>query len=515
MALVVFTDLVLYVGDHVHTGGLGLAVFFLGVPAVAYAAAERRRPSLRLALVAALLVATALRSLWSPTSGSFATGLGLVLGFVVLMRLPRIHVPEVLTAALRGVVAIPSRVSALLRGSLRVLDGARVGRGIVLPVVVPTALCLAFVLVFALANPVVSHALATGWDALARLVTFPSPGRVFTWLVAAAAAAALLRPALARPRGTEHADTTTIAHEIQLAVARNAFVALNALFAAYHALDATYLWAGSPPPGTTTQAYAHQGAFWLTVALAMLTAVVGVLFRGALAHDARAAKARALAYAWAAQGLLLAIGTYRRIGIHVTKSGLSDLRIVGILGTTLVASGLVLVVWKLHHQRTTTWLLRRQLDAFAIGVVVYVLFPTHLVASHVNVARITSGEYRPLLHMFRQSKEVESAAELLPLLDHPDKRVRQGVAALLEDEREVLAADVASRTWRAYDVASPRTLAALEAARPRLVSTVAGVDPQAARRVLLEISRVANEDRSLEEVWAVRAADGADVRYVQ
>lgn len=515
-ALVVLTDVVLFAGNHAHTGGLGLALFFVAVPAVAFAAA-RVRPSpqrlgARFAIASALLVLAALRSAWSPTIGSVLSGFGLLLAFVVSQRVGRVHVPEVALSALRALPALPSRIASVARGASLLVGRSRFGRSVVLPVAVPVALCLLFVGVFGLANPVVAHALDVALHALSHVLAFPSFARIVVWALAAIGGAALLRPAIVRARGREAADTTSVAGDLQLLVARNALVALNVLFAAYHALDAAYLWAGSPPPGTTTQAYAHQGAFWLTVALAMLTAVVGVLFRGPLAHDARALRVRHLAYAWAAQGLLLAVGTYRRIGIHVAKSGLSDLRIVGILGTTLVATGLVLVLVKLHRGRSWTWLVRRQLDAFALTAVVYALFPTHLVSAKVNVARIAAGEYRPVLHMFRQSKEVESAGELVALLEHDDKRVRQGVAALVESERAMLRNDVeAAGTWRERDVASRRTLAVLDASGARTEEILRGVDPQAARRVLLEISRAANEDRSLEELFAIPAADAADL----
>ena len=148
------------------------------------------------------------------------------------------------------------------------------------------------------------------------------------------------------------------------------------------------------------------------------------------------------------------------------------------------------------------------LDAFAVTLVLYAVFPTHLVSARVNVARIEGGEYPPVLHMFRQSSQPESAAELLPLLHHPDVRVRQGVATLLEREHQSLAAEVAHQgSWRERDVASRRTLAKLDAAGPEIASVLGGVDRSAAREVLLEISRVANDGRSLEELLAVPDAE--------
>src|SRR6185436_8818189 len=142
-----------------------------------------------------------------------------------------------------------------------------------------------------------------------------------------------LRPGIRRSNAVEVAEATSEASAASLAIARNALVALNGLFLLYNALDATYLWAGAPPPGVSERAYAHQGAAWLTLALFVLTAVVGVLFRGALAHDPRARLSRLLAYAWLAQGGVLALGTFRRIAIHVSASGLSNIRILGIAGT--------------------------------------------------------------------------------------------------------------------------------------------------------------------------------------
>jgi hypothetical protein len=515
VAMVVAGDVAFFSSKGATVGGFGLAVLFAAVPIAIIVAARARRMSVRLVVVGALLATIAIRSVLEPTVLTTIAGFGLIGVLAYALRARRSFVPEMVATGLYAIGKLPSRIGAAFAGVRKITSKTKLGSISVLPILVPVVLCAAFVGVFALANPVVAHGVSALWDIVASF-GLPSPLRVFAWLVLAVASISILRPALRLPKGSEEATAEGEATKTSLLVSRNALVGLNALFFAYNALDAAYLWSGRQPAGMTTQQYAHEGAFWLTIALAMLTAVVGVMFRGALAHDVRGKISRALAFAWMAQGLVLAIGTYRRIAIHIAHSGLSDLRIVAILGTTLVACGVALVAYKLKTRRTLTWLVRRQLDAFALTVTLYAIVPTHLVAANVNTSRITSGEYRPLLHMFRQSKQAESAASLVPLLHHDDRRVRQGVAALLLDERDALRTEVDSQhSWRERDIASQRTLAALDAAAPDMEAAIGGVSRSAAKKTLLEISRVANEDRSWEEILAVPEATDTDenVRY--
>lgn len=508
MAIVVVTDLALFAHDRLATGGLGLAVLLVAVPVALVLAARQLRRSRRLVAIASLLVATGLRASYAPTSGTALVGLGLVFAFALTLRSQRSFVPEIVAASVYGIGALGTRVAAAVAGIKRLAARTPVGRLSILPVVVPAGLCAVFLGVFALANPVVAHGISTAWTAVGSWIALPSVGRVLVGSFALVGSTTLLRPSFRSSRAPEVAPPTTEpASGTSLLVARNALVGLNVLFLAYNLLDAAYLWTGTPPAGMRTQQYAHQGAFWLTLALVMLTAVVGVMFRGPLAQDPKAAPGRRLAYVWMAQGLVLALGTYRRIAIHVAYSGLSDLRIVGIAGTTLVVCGVVLVAVKLHRGRTFAWLLRRQLDAFALTIAIYTIFPTHLASAKVNVGRIEAGEYRPLLHMFRQSQEAESAAALTPLLHHSDLRVRQGVAALLETELAQLESDLHERaTWRQKSWGARRTLRALEHARGDIANVLGDVDRKAARGVLLEIAHVANDGSSLEEILAIPSA---------
>jgi hypothetical protein len=515
LGIVVIADLALWAhegreGDgHLALGGFGLALFLTLVPVLLFVAAPAFRRSARLAVIVGMLGLVVLRCALAPTPGVVLTGFALAFAFALALRARRLFVPEAAACAVTAVGLLPSRIRSTFAGLRSLAARTRFGKLSLLPIVVPAALVLAFLGVFALANPLVAHGLATAWAALSRVASVPSFGRVFFWTATLLSGLVLLRPGMRLARGGEHAEANGEASGTSLLVARNALVAQNVLFLGYNALDARYLWAGSAPAGMTTQHYAHAGAFWLTIALVMLTAVIGVMFRGPLAHDARARTARALAYAWIAQGFVLAFGTYRRIAIHIAKSGLSDLRIVGILGTTLVVCGVVLALIKLRRGLTFTWLLRRQLDALAVTTVLYAVAPTHLLSARVNVARVEHGEYRPILHAFRQSHEPESAAALLPLLDHPDVRVREGVAALLDDERSRLHDAAEKRTsWRERDVAASAALRALDGASDRIAAALGPADPDAARHVLLEISRVANEDRSLEELFAIREARG-------
>lgn len=506
LAIVAAIDLALWGSEGFSLGGFGLALVFVTLPLLAFAVVGRWRRSPRLAAIVGLLTVVVVRTVIHPTVLTTLAGLALLLPFALALRARRAFVPEALLSSAASFFKLPSRLVAAVAGVLAIAARTHLGNVAIAPIAVPIALSAIFIGVFALANPLVAGWLDLAAEALLS-IGVPPLGRLVTWSLAALAALALLRPACRLARGLEAADTAPSASTLSVTIGRNVFVSLNLVFLAYHLLDAPFLVGGRPPQGMTTQHYAHAGALWLTVALAMLTAVVGVAFRGALAHDARARAVRALAYVWIAQGLVLALGTYRRIGIHIAHTGLSNLRIVGILGTTLVVVGVILVATKLHRRRTFTWILRRQLDAFALTFVLFAVAPTHWISAQVNVSRLMSGEQGPLLHLGPQSREVESAAVLIPLLGHSDRRVREGVAALLVRERERLRLDVdAARSWRQRNLLSARALATLDASSAQIAATLHGVDADTAREVLRELAEEAASDWSPQQLEEIRDA---------
>ncbi|MBX3232729.1 MAG: DUF4173 domain-containing protein [Labilithrix sp.] len=470
VGLVAVADFALWRQDGLSVGGVGLATFFVLVPLLVLAAARGRRLTLRLAAIGVMLGAVTARSAYAPTVGTTLLGLLGVFALAVAMRQRSSFLTNVAASFGATAVTFPFRIAAAFRGAHRIAAG-RSRRRFTGAILIPIALVGVFVTIFAFANPLVAR-----WVGfVGSAVVLPDPMRLALWGSLAFGAVLLLRPAIHRSFAVEHADSDD-ATEASLAIGRNALVALNVLFLLYNALDATYLWAGAPPPGVTEQAYAHQGAAWLTVALLVLTAVVGVLFHGALAHDPRARLARILAYAWLGQGAVLALGTFRRIAIHVSTSGLSNVRILGIAGTALVAFGLVLIGTKLHRRFTFAWLLRRQLDALVVGLLAFSILPTHLVSARVNVSRILMHRYQPLVNVTEEAAEVESTAALLPLVEHDDERIRRGVAALLLNELDTLRRREQHAGLRDTDLATRKARADLERAEPQLEAVLGDVE---------------------------------------
>jgi hypothetical protein len=506
LAIVLVADLGTWNGTMPVAGGLGLALVYAAVPVFVIGAVTRFRRSRRLVALGAVLSLLVARMAILPADATNLAALACIAALPIVLRQRRASPLEVGATFFTALAAVFSRVGAVIAGVTRIFARFPATRGRALATLVPLGLSLAFVLVFALANPLVAQGLSWAWEVLASLAV-PAPLRVLVSCAVLGAALFLLRPSPLLARDDERAAIDGAASELERVVARNSLAALSVVFVGYLVLDGIHLASGRPPAGMTTQSYAHQGAFWLTVALAMLTGTVGFLFRGALAHDPQAHTVRRLAHGWTLLGLGLAAATYARLGIHIHRSGLSDLRIVGILGITSVLVGMLLTARKLALRRSFRWLMRRQLDALAVAAVVYALLPTHLLSAHVNVARIEAGGYGALLHVVPEARHTESSAVYLALLDHPDVRVRQGVAAVLLREGEALDADLERRvTWREGDLATGRVAHALRDGRARMIEVLGGVEGTDAERTMGMLGNAAALDQPSAVLDDIRAS---------
>jgi len=478
LTLIVVADVAFY-GAAPEISAWGAAGALVVIPLVVLLAARARRWEARAFVTMAALAALAMRCAYAPSLFALTMGALGVGALAIVTRIPGAAVADVLVSLATTALTAPRRILAAHAGLRAVLGGHRARAGErVAQVVVPLGVLALFVGIFGLANPLVARGIA----ATLRALTLPAPSRALLWMGALVCAILLVRPAWRGLSRGSAAVATEGAADGHVTLARNVLLVTNAAFLVENVLDATYLWAGSPPPGMSERAYAHQGAAWLTVAMALMTVVVGVLFRGPLAHDPKARSVRAIALVWLGQGIVLALGAHRRLFIHVQTSGVSSARLLGAFGTTLVAASVVLIGIKLFRRRSFVWLVRQMGDTIALGLVAFVLLPSHQLSAAWNLRRVMAHEYQPLVHVEEEVREAESAPLFLPMLNHDDERIRRGIAALLLDERDALRKARASLRPSDVSLADTRALRALDAATPALDAVLGDVEREDAIR---------------------------------
>jgi Domain of unknown function (DUF4173) len=424
LALIALGDLA-----YVSYNGVGQAITLACVPPLLWFTAQRKLPSTRMALLLLAALLLAARSVYLPTA--FATGVGIValMAFAQVLRMPQLHAPEFLLATAACIVHVPRRFDALVKSLSRATHVADIGAK-----VAGTALAVGLIGLFAsilgLANPALARIFHLVWTW--SIANLPSVTRLSAWLGFLTAGLLLLRPAVKRAFPWQpYVAEDTLTTPLERGFAYATLGGLNLLFCANNLTDARQILQFTPPPGMSTQAYAHGGALWLTLVLVMVNLTVGLLFRGALAVAPALRSARILAYVVLGQSLVLAALTFARMWMHVTVSGLSNLHIFGFLGASLVVFGLFSVAYKLAKAKSLTFLLRRQLEASLVAAVLFALLPTHAIAAHYNVGLLRAGNLNPIVQLTEQAESAESIVMLVPLLDHPNPVVHGGVRALL------------------------------------------------------------------------------------
>jgi hypothetical protein len=461
--VVVFADVFLWNA----WGGLGHALLLVVLGALVLLSSRKICFSTRAVTVGGFLVLVACRSAYQASAATAFVGTGLLVAFAVALRVRRGSTPALLGSVVLTVVGAPKVLHRFAFGASRLLVSRRVVGWNWAAVFIPAGMMLVFGVILTAANPLLERWAGLVWARLTEGVGPTLLFRVVFWGGVCTGGAALIRPSCWRWSLESVLDDARVeaGGPRRHAVVRNLLGGLALLFLAYNGLDAVYLWAGAPPPGMNHTVYAHRGSVWLTVALGLATGTMGAVFRG----GTPVRSLRLLAYGWASQCFVLAAGTFRRISVYINESGLTELRIVGIAGTVLVAVGLALVVVKVARGLSFGWMVGRQLDAFGVAWLLFLVLPTEACAMRFNVERIMRGEDQPLLHLFQQRLTNESVPELVRLLEHPDPVVARGVAALLEARRTVPAAP-AGESWTEWQGAAALARRALSKAEARRVS---------------------------------------------
>jgi hypothetical protein len=256
----------------------------------------------------------------------------------------------------------------------------------------PALLGLPFVILFAVANPVIEVGFEDFFTTLGDFLFALSPGRLSVWCLVAAGLWALLRYRAAPVDGVP-AERIVGAGRARLGgvMLVRCLLVFNALFAVQTLLDAGYFWSGFElPQGMSYAEYAHRGAYPLVATT--LLAIVFILLafhdrRSDAADPARKRLTARLVYVWLAQNLFLLASAAARLELYVEVYQLTYFRVASAIWMLLVALGLGWTAIKLASGRTNAWLIEANLATAAL-VLTLCCFPNFdRLISEYNVER--------------------------------------------------------------------------------------------------------------------------------
>lgn len=413
-------------------------------------------------VVAALLTASALKLVWD---GSVALSLFagvLVSSFVVALEGHAPYVLETLAAPIKAVPAAAMACVSHRRASVARVP-ASAPRGRWLGVVLPAVVVAVFGTIFVMANPDLSGFVRRNgrlaWTRLSTAFQVFSIGELLFWLFIGALTLGLLQPLHERFWKPVWSAATMPAvkepSEAEIAAYRNSLIAAIVLFAVYLVFEFRTLWFREFPEGFYYAGYAHQGAAWLTIALALTSAMLSVMFRASSAHADRLARLRPLAWIWSAENLLLAAAVYNRLWIYIQFNGMTRMRTIGLLGITAVVAGLLLMLRRLARGHGFYWLLQRYAWTVALAVLAYLLLPVDMLVHSYNVRRVVAGDLPPVVQVVAHPIDSSGVLVLPALLDSRNPVIRDGIRAMLAERHLTIREDVQQQRnlgWTAFQV---------------------------------------------------------------
>ena len=477
--LVALADIAIYRGG----GFAGYSLLFGAAPVLLYFGVAKRSVDRSLRVVLPLLLILAARLLWCGDWLEVALGFGL-LG-AVAMSLSG-HRPFVLEAIVFISQTVPAGLMACVPYFESLATRRNGGKKRNWPAIVIPAVALAlFSVIFIMANPDlvtwVGEGLTNAAKALRRWVAefAPGPLEIVFWGGAAWISAGLLRPLLILPfRRDESRTADDAGATARLAPAplyeayRNTLAVVVVLFAVYLGFEFATMWTREFPAGALS-GYCHEGAAWLTVALALATVILSIVFQGRTRHDPRLAVLRRWGAVWSIENFVLAFAVVHRMFIYVDFNGMTRMRTVGLLGIAAVVAGFVLVLVRISRSHSFLWLVRRQLWALAFCVYLYAVLPVDTLVMSYNVRQIMAGDPAPSVQISVHPISAEGLLVLRPLLQSDDAIIREGVRAMLAERLAAFDAGAAPTQrggWSAYQVADELLHGQLHDARSEFAS---------------------------------------------
>ena len=474
LAMIALADVTIYRG-HGYTGcallfAIAPLLLLLGAPPLT---GPRTRHIPSLVAVALLILVLVVKMVWCGWAFHILLGLVLLSAFALALSGTIPYVMELMVFPARMMMGGLLGLTAYARLAQRPRWGRwewRLGRAGLLSILLPLVAFMAFSGLFVLANPDLLDSFGRRVERVLTafrewLIDFsPHPLEMMFWLVIGSITLALLRPLLSRPlfeelaasEETAKGDSVARSPSHYYAAARNTLVTVLVLFAVYLIFEFKTLWFREFPRDFHYSGYAHQGAAWLTVALALATFVLSLVFRGTILNDPRLNQLRRFAWLWSFENILLAMAVYNRLYIYVGFNGMTRMRIVGILGISAVLVGFLLVLWKIAHNRGFLWLMRRHLWTVSFAIYLFGVLPVDRIVVNYNVGRILEGDSAPSVQITEHEISTEGVLLLAPLLECDDAIVREGVRAYLAqqyEEAEALQEQRARHGWTSFQFA--------------------------------------------------------------
>lgn len=460
--LVLVADLTIYRGE----GYAGLGLLFLCTPFLLRFGGLQRIPDRSLLLLWVMLGFSACRLFWNGTPLAATIGLLLIPCFSMSRAGIRPFIPEwyffmvkLLAAGLTGINVYLRRIAILCQ---------RFTHWNWIAISLPLLVGSAFSFLFIRANPDLMQSVGDYLSKMFQdffewLTDYPVFELLFC-LSAAWIGIGLLRPKEEsdpfdiNEKDLGHSQTLPSDKADPLYAAfRNTLWLVIALFAVYLVFEFRTMWFRVFPAGFHYSGYAHEGAAWLTVALALATAVLSLIFRGRVLRDQRTERLKKLAYIWSIENLLLAVAVYYRLMIYVGFNGMTWARILGFYGVTTVVAGFLLVLWKIHRRYNFVWLIRRQLWALAIAIYLFSISPVDYLAMNYNCHRILAGDPKPAVQFSVQQISSGGIIAIRNHFDQPnvkldDPVIQAGIQALLRERYNSV--DLASNKygWTAWQL---------------------------------------------------------------
>jgi hypothetical protein len=277
LLLVFLADVTVYRGH----GFAGYSLLFAVSPALFWLSSTRRSGGAATWVTFGMLLALAAKLVWCGNAPLVAMGFTLIVAYTMALSGYR---PFVLEAVAYAAQSLQAGLMAIIHIARR-LSGSGVGAIRIpwLSFILPALAFFVFGCIFVLANPDLADSFGEGMRNLITniqnwLESFsPDLLEIGFWVVTIWLSLGLLRPVFTSSTPDDARDeyeATLASPAVEAAVYapyRNTLLTVILLFAAYLVFEFRTLWFREFPKGFHYSGYAHEGAAWLTVALAIAT----------------------------------------------------------------------------------------------------------------------------------------------------------------------------------------------------------------------------------------------------